>query len=212
VSLPPELPREVRAGLDPAVLAAGPPPLPVLGEPWSIRPLCPDGPDPALVSRWMNEPHVALFWEQAWPAERWAATIAGQQAGDYSRPGLVSYEGGPLAYVEIYRTPRDVVGRRYPAGPYDLGLHLAIGDTAATGRGLGRRMVRAIAEGLGAADPRVRRVLADPDERHLIARRMFQAAGFRLLGVRDLGHKHAALVCYDLPARDGCSADRGGGR
>jgi hypothetical protein len=43
--------------------------------------------------------------------------------------------------------------------------------------------------------------LADPDERHRIARRMFDAAGFESLGVRDLGHKRAALVFYDLSDR-----------
>ena len=190
--------REVTSGLAAAVVAAGPPPAPVLTPPWSARPLSPAGEDPGLVSKWMNEPHVALFWEQAWPPERWAEEIAGQLAGDCSRPYLVSFEDAPLAYVEIYRTPRDVVGLHYRADPYDLGLHLAIGERDRTGRGHGRALVRAIAEGLAVADPRCRRVLADPDERHQVARRTFLSAGYRLLGVRDLGHKHAALHFYDL--------------
>ena len=194
--------REVTAGLAATVLAAGPPPAPVLKPPWSVRLLTPDGDDPELVSRWMNEPHVAEFWEQAWPPERWAAAIAGQLAGDYSRPYLVSRDAEPLAYVEIYRTPRDVVGRHYPADPYDLGLHLAIGEKGRTGRGQGRALVRAIAEGLAVADPRCPKVLADPDERHVIARRTFLSAGYQLLGVRDLGHKHAALHFYDLSPKN----------
>jgi RimJ/RimL family protein N-acetyltransferase len=189
--------REVTAGLDATVVVAGPPPAPVLAPPWTIRPLTPGGGDPELVSRWMNEPHVALFWEQDWPPERWAAALAEQLSGDYSRPFLVSYEGLPLAYVEIYRTPRDVVGRHYPADPFDLGLHLAIGDRERTGQGLGRAMVRAVADGLAVSDPRCRRVLADPDERHVMARKMFLGAGFRFLDVRDLGHKWAALHVYD---------------
>jgi RimJ/RimL family protein N-acetyltransferase len=188
----------VTSGLAATVIAAGPPPAPVLEPPWSARLLTADGDDPELVSRWMNEPHVAEFWEQAWPAERWAAAIAGQLAGDYSRPYLVSLDSEPLAYVEIYRTPRDVVGLHYPADPYDLGLHLAIGDKERTGGGRGRALVRAVAEGLAIADPRCTRVLADPDERHVVARRTFVSAGYRLLGVRDLGHKHAALHFYDL--------------
>jgi RimJ/RimL family protein N-acetyltransferase len=189
--------REVTAGLAAAVVAAGPPPMPVLAPPWSVRVLTVD--DAPLVSRWMNEPHVALFWEQAWPVERWAAAIGEQLAGDCSRPCLISFQNQPLAYVEIYRTPRDVVGLQYDAEPYDLGIHLAIGDLSSTGKGLGRRLVRAVASGLAVADPRVRRVFADPDERHLIARRMFLGAGFRFLGIRDLGHKRAALVFYEIP-------------
>jgi lysine N-acyltransferase len=163
-----------------------------------MRLLSPDGDDPSLVSRWMNEPHVDLFWEQAWTPREWSGAIATQLAGDYSRPFLVSYEGGPFAYVELYRTPRDVVGLHYDADPYDLGIHLAIGDRERTGRGLGRAMVRAIADGVAVADPRCRRVLADPDERHVMARRMFVGAGFRLMGVSDLGHKRAALHVYEL--------------
>jgi RimJ/RimL family protein N-acetyltransferase len=186
--------REVTAGLAAAVVAAGPPPAPVLAAPWSIR----EADDAELVSRWMNEPHVEKFWEQAWPPERWAGVLAEQRKGDYSRPYVVGYEGEPFAYVEIYRTPRDVVGRNYDADPYDLGIHLAIGDRARTGKGLGRAMVRAIADSLSTNDARCRRVLADPDERHVMARRMFVGAGFRLLGVRDLGHKRAALHVYDL--------------
>ncbi|GAA2657905.1 GNAT family N-acetyltransferase [Paractinoplanes durhamensis] len=188
--------REVTEGLAAAVVAAGPPPVPVLEPPWSIRVLSES--DAPLVSRWMNEPHVALFWGQAWPASRWAAEIAAQLAGDFSRPCLVSFGDKPLAYVEIYRTPRDVVGLNYDAEPYDLGIHLAIGELGRTGQGLGRRLVRAVADGLFAADPRVRKILADPDERHLIARRMFQAADFDLLGIRDLGHKRAALHVYEI--------------
>ncbi|MGK5682608.1 GNAT family N-acetyltransferase [Actinoplanes sp. URMC 104] len=189
-------------GLAAAVLAAGPPPAPLLAPPWSIRLLAAAGDDPVLVSRWMNEPHVERFWDQAWPPERWAGTFEDQLAGDWSRPCLVSYEGEPFAYVEIYRTPRDVVGLRYDADPYDLGLHLAIGDRVRTGQGLGRAMVRAVAAGLALVDPRCRRLLADPDERHTVARRMFVAAGFRLMGIRDLGHKRAALHVCELSAHN----------
>lgn len=190
--------REVTAGLSAAVVAAGPPPEPILAAPWSIRLLSAEGEDPELVSRWMNEPHVARFWEQAWPPDRWAATIREQLAGDCTRPFLVSLESRPFAYVEVYRTPRDVVGRQYDADPYDLGIHLAIGELGETGRGLGRAMVRAVALGLRGADPRLRKLFADPDERHVVARRMFDGAGFELLGVRDLGHKRAALMFSDL--------------
>ncbi len=189
-------PREVTTGLAPAVLEAGPPPAPALGPPWAARLLTATGEDPRLVSRWMHEPHVDRFWDQAWPPARWAAALAGQLAGDYTRPYLISHEGAPLAYVEIYRIPRDVVGQHYPADPHDLGIHLAIGALADTGRGLGRRLVRAVAQGLFSADPRCQSVLADPDERHTIARRMFTAAGFAPIGVRDLGHKRAALYRF----------------
>lgn len=185
-------------GLPASVRAAGAPVLPALADPWSCRLLragleTSPSSDAELVSRWMNEPHVDLFWGQAWPAGRWSAAIADQLAGEYSRPLLVSYHTRPFAYVEVYRVSRDVVGRCYPVDPYDLGIHLAIGDVRDTGRGLGRLLVKALADGLFTADPRCRRVFVDPDERHDVACRAFRAAGFDLVGVRDLGHKSAAL-------------------
>ena len=191
--------REVTEGLAESVVAAGAPPVPLLSAPWSLRPAASD-PDVALVSHWMNEPHVELFWEQAWPVARWRAAIDGQLGGDYSRPYVVSHEGGPLAYVEIYRVARDVVGLQYDADAHELGIHLAIGERASTGRGLGRAMVRAVVDGLFTADPCCAVVVADPDERHLMARRMFAGAGFALWGVRDLGHKRAAILHRRRPA------------
>jgi RimJ/RimL family protein N-acetyltransferase len=188
----PESFRELTDDLDPVVVAAGPPPLPRLDGAWRVRVAGAD--DAELVARWMALPHVDLFWEQAWPAERWAAVLRHQLAGACTRPLIAARDGADLAYLEVYRTPRDVVGRHYPAGPYDLGVHLAVGPPHATGRGLGRELMRALAAGLFAADSRCEQVLADPDVRHEKARRMFAAAGFALLAEVDLGHKEAALM------------------
>ncbi|MFY1638104.1 GNAT family N-acetyltransferase [Solwaraspora sp. WMMB335] len=198
--------REVTDGLPASVRAAGAPALPALAAPWSCRLLRPGlagapSSDAELISRWMHESHVDLFWRQAWPPQRWADTIADQLAGEYSRPLLVSLHGRPFAYLEVYRVSRDVVGQCHPTDPYDLGIHLAIGDVRDTGRGLGRTMVGAVADGLFAADPRCRRVFVDPDERHDVACRAFRAAGFRPVGVHDLGHKRAALHVRVAPVR-----------
>ena len=112
----------------------------------------------------------------------------------------MSYEGAPLAYLEIYRTPRDVVGRHYPADPRDLGVHIAIGPRTGVGRGLGRALMRAVAAGLFAADPQCARVVADPDAAHVVARKMFTAAGFTLLHESELGHKRDALLACTRPS------------
>lgn len=191
--------REVTDDLDPRVVAAGPPPLTNLVGPgaygeWRFRLADPGCGDAELVADWMARPHVNLFWEQAWPVERWAAVLRRQLSGECSRPLIASRFQLDLAYLEVYRTPRDVVGRHYPADPFDLGVHLAIGPLEATGRGVGRRLVRALVSALFEADSRCARVVVDPDARHAVARRMFTGAGFRPLAEVDLGHKCAALM------------------
>ena len=191
--------RERVDDLDPVVLAAGPPPIPALDGPWRLRVVDPER-DAGLIAGWMALPHVDLFWEQAWPVERWAAVLRHQLAGACTRPLIAGRDGEDLAYLEVYRIPRDVVGRHYPAEPYDLGVHIAVGPLSATGRGVGRELMRALVTGLFAADPRCSRVVADPDVRHVKARRMFAAAGFEPLAEVDLGHKCAALLSCPRPA------------
>jgi RimJ/RimL family protein N-acetyltransferase len=190
------LPREIHTDV-PAVLAVGPPPRPTLAAPWNLREILPGTTDSALLVKWMTHPHVREFWDQAWPAPRWDQVLSDQRAGDFSRPYLVLRDDRPFAYLEIYRTPRDVVSRCYRAEPHDLGLHLAIGALDDTGRGLGRELLRELAPALLLADPACDRVLAEPDARNLPAQKMFVRAGFRFEAEVDLGHKTAALMVHD---------------
>jgi lysine N-acyltransferase len=171
------------------------PPAPVLPAPWSVRPAGTG--DAALLSCWMNRPHVAAFWRQAWPPQAWAAELDRQRAGDHSAPLLVSSGDAPLAYLEVYRVARDRLAGHYPHHRHDLGVHVAIGEPSRTGRGLGRLLLRAVAEGLLAADPRCPRVVAEPDVRNVASIRAFTAAGFRPAGEITLPDKTAALLVFD---------------
>ena len=192
-----ELSREIRTALPAAVLAAGPPPRPLLPDPWGLRELRPGTADSELLVEWMARPHVREFWQQDWPSERWNRVLQAQLEGDFSRPYLVLRDGRPFAYLEVYRTCRDLVSAVYPAEPHDLGVHFAIGEVADTGCGLGRELLRVLAPALLLADPACRRVLVEPDARNLPARKMFSGAGFQFIGERDLGHKTAALLVHD---------------
>ncbi len=146
------------------------------------------------MQRWMSTPHVAEFWHQAWPLADWSAAVARQLAGEHSRPWLVALDGDPVAYVEVYRPARDVIARQLAVDAHDLGVHIAIGDPDRTGQGLGPRVLRAVVDGLFAADARCTRVLGDPDTAHRVARRAFAAAGFEPLAEVDLPHKRASLM------------------
>lgn len=182
-----------------SVASLGPPPAPVLRHPWSLRPVRPRGDELARVARWMGRPHVADAWGQDWSEAAWAEEVARQVAGDHSRPWTVWLDGEPLAYIEVYRPARDVLARCALIEPHDLGVHLAIGESDRTGRGLGRRLLEAVSDGLFAADPRCARVLGDPDAGHTAARRAFTAAGFALVAEVDLPHKRAALLSRSRP-------------
>jgi len=188
----------------PAVVDVGPPPLPLLQNTWSIRFAWPWGDDLARVHSWMAAPHVAAYWNQAWSVQRWATELAGQLAGECSRPCLVTLDGEPFAYVEIYRAVRDRLAVHYAVRPHDLGVHIAIGNRDRCGRGLGTALLRLVADGLLAVEPACTRVVAEPDETNVAAVDAFSRAGFRACGPARFAHKTATLFVWprtedDLP-------------
>jgi lysine N-acyltransferase len=170
------------------------PPLPVLTDGWHARAVDPDGYDLDLVHRWMQAPHVAAFWHQAWPRARWEEELRGQLAGVRSLPCLVDQGGDPLMYLEVYRAARDVVAQVYAARPHDLGLHVAVGDLGMTDRGLVRSLLPVLTDALFAADPRCTRVLLEPDVRNRRAISSFTAGGFQPVGEVLLPDKVALLM------------------
>ncbi|MGH3950434.1 MAG: GNAT family N-acetyltransferase [Pseudonocardiaceae bacterium] len=173
----------------------GPPPLPTLPQPWSVRIAHGEG-DLALIHRWMSAPHVEEFWYQHWPLERWRAELDAQLAGARSLPCLVAHDDADLAYIEVYRVLRDRLAGHYPHEPHDLGVHIAIGELDRTGRGLGRALLRALALGLLAADSDCDHVVAEPDASNAPSISAFRAAGFIPTSEVSLSDKTATLMIY----------------
>ncbi|MBA8825270.1 RimJ/RimL family protein N-acetyltransferase [Saccharopolyspora lacisalsi] len=175
-------------------------PLPELGEGWSLRPveLTGDdgGPDAALVHEWMNTEHVAVNWNQAWSREEWHTELATQLGGSHSLPCIVSLDGRRIAYVELYRVERDKLAGCYPRHPRDLGVHIAIGDDAVIGRGLGSSLLLAVARGLLEADPECPRVVAEPNVHNAASIAAFAKAGYTREREVGLPTKNSALMVH----------------
>ncbi|MGP4021367.1 GNAT family N-acetyltransferase [Saccharopolyspora sp. 5N708] len=175
-------------------------PIPVLGAGWSVRPVrvagADGGPDVALVHRWMNHEHVAVNWGQAWPLARWRDELAGQLAGRRSVPCIAGFEGRDVGYVELYRVRRDKLAHCYSHHPHDLGVHIAIGELDAIGCGLGSALLHAVAQGLLAADPACRRVVAEPDVHNGASVAAFGKAGFAQVAEVGLPNKNSALMVF----------------
>lgn len=169
------------------------PPVPVLSAPWSVR--IPDGDDDvALIHHWMHQPYVVQFWQQAWPVQRWREEIVNQLTGDHSLPLIVADNGADAAYLEVYRVGRDRLAGYYPHQPHDLGLHIAIGEPARIGKGLGRRLLADLISGLFDADPECVRIVAEPDSSNVASLTAFRAAGFAPSGEITLPDKTALLM------------------
>jgi RimJ/RimL family protein N-acetyltransferase len=191
------------AGIPERAAALVPPPVDFVVETprgaLTVRPVDPVA-DLRLVHRWMNAPHVVEFWQQGWPAGRIAAYLTRQLIGRHSRPCLGLLAGVPVSYWEFYRPVAEPVGTACDATPTDLGVHVLIGDVRRTGHGLGTLLLRAVREGLFAADPLCGRIVAEPDIRNLPSVRAFQRAGFDRRADIALPDKTAALMVASRPA------------
>ncbi|MEU7719640.1 GNAT family N-acetyltransferase [Streptomyces tibetensis] len=158
--------------------------------------------DLALISRWMNDPVAAEFWELAGPQEVTGDHLRAQLAGDgHSVPCIGLLDGTPMSYWEIYRADLDPLARHYPARPHDTGIHLLLGGAADRGRGLGGLLLRAVADLVLAQRPSCARVIAEPDIRNTPSIAAFLTAGFRFSAEVDLTVKRAALMVRDRPLR-----------
>ncbi|MCI2416157.1 acetyltransferase [Saccharopolyspora sp. K220] len=176
-------------------------PIPDLRAGWSLRPVRvaggDGGPDVALVHRWMNNGHVAVHWEQAWSVARWRDELAGQLTGRHSLPCIVGFEGRDVGYVELYRVQRDKLAHCYAHHPHDLGVHVAIGEPDAVGCGVGSALLRAVAQGLLAADSDCQRVVAEPDVHNGASIGAFGKAGFAQVAEVGLPNKNSALMVFE---------------
>ncbi|MFF5425520.1 MULTISPECIES: GNAT family N-acetyltransferase [unclassified Streptomyces] len=158
--------------------------------------------DLPLLTRWMNDPVVAAFWELAGPVTVTAGHLRTQLEGDgRSVPCLGLLDATPMSYFEIYRADLDPLARFYPARPHDTGVHLLLGDAADRGRGLGSALLRAVADLILDHRPACTRVVAEPDVRNTPSVAAFRNAGFRHAADADLPDKRAALMIRDRALR-----------
>jgi RimJ/RimL family protein N-acetyltransferase len=159
--------------------------------------------DLALISRWMNDPAVAAFWELAGPDSVTATHLRAQLDGDgRSIPCLGVLDDKPMSYFEIYRADLDPLARHYPARPHDTGIHLLIGGVVDRGRGIGSVLLRAVSDLVLDNRPRCTRVLAEPDMRNTPSVSAFLTSGFRYSAELDLPDKRAALMVRDRALRN----------
>ncbi|MFF3560410.1 GNAT family N-acetyltransferase [Streptomyces sp. NPDC002574] len=158
--------------------------------------------DLPVVSRWMNDPAVAAFWQLAGAPAVAERHLRAQLDGDgRSVPCIGVLDGVPMSYWEIYRADLDPLARYYPARPHDTGLHLLIGRVSDRARGLGGILLRAVADHVLEHRPSCARVVAEPDLRNTPSVSAFLAAGFRFSAEVQMPGKRAALLIRERALR-----------
>ena len=143
-----------------------------------------------LVHGWMNQPHVAEWWDLARPREDVSAYL---DALGHVTPWIAYWEGVPFAYVETYPAAEDALAGYYDARPDDQGWHLLVGDPAFLGTGVPRALGRLVVGRLREAG----RVVCEPDIRNARMLAFCRRIGGRQIATLELPGKRAALIAWE---------------
>lgn len=177
---------------------------------FELRPLRPHE-DAPLLHDWVIRDY-ARFWGMAQASvvqveafyQRLQATVG-------SGAWLGLREGEPAFLLECYDPASDEVGRHYPVQPGDRGLHLLLAPCQRPVAGFSLAAMRA-ALAFVFDDPRVRRVVVEPDLRNAAIHRLNRRAGFRCVRQLQLREKQALLsFCTRQDYRDAIDRAAGDG-
>lgn len=145
---------------------------------FSVRPMTPgDFPD---VSRWVNEPHVARWWDEhrtpAQVAARYGPALRGE---DPTRLWVWEVNGRSVGFAQDYRISDHPGYALLSARPDAVGVDYALGEPAFVGRGLGTSLLWTFLRDIvWPAYPGVREFFAAPDHRNASSLRLLAKLGF----------------------------------
>lgn len=166
---------------------------PHLGRTFSLRLINPER-DLERFVRWMHQPRVAEFWEQAWPEADLADFIAERLADPHTLPLIGEFDGRPFGYFETYWAAEDRLAPHYPWAPFDRGLHLLVGEEDVRGPAFVNAWLGGLSHYAYLAEPRTRRLVLEPRHDNQRLFRHLERLGLSRLRDFDFPHKRSSLV------------------
>ena len=96
--------------------------------------------DAECISGWMQSELLYTF-RQPWSVERWEEELDLLNSQPFTQPYILSAEGAPIGYIEVYRPAHMSIGASRPTDPRTVGIHIGVADTSRVGKGMGRDLV-----------------------------------------------------------------------
>lgn len=145
---------------------------------FSVRPMTRG--DFGDLTRWVNEPHVATWWDQNRSPEQVAAYYGKALAGeDPTRMWVWEVNGRSIGFSQDYRISDHPDYALLCSRPDAIGFDYAIGEPAFAGRGLGTSLLWVFLRDLvWPAYPGAREFFAAPDHRNEASLRVLDKLGF----------------------------------
>jgi RimJ/RimL family protein N-acetyltransferase len=133
--------------------------------------------DISVLMSWLNEPHVAEFWQESQDIEVFREKFLFGLSGRGVAAYIVELEGRAIGFIQSYEAAL-VGGGWWPGFSRGIfGIDQFIGEKDLIGRGIGTELIKAFVETLF-DDPTVSEVIADPDPNNGRAIRAYEKAGF----------------------------------
>ena len=167
--------------------------IPWLGRTLSFRTVEVDR-DLPLVHRWMNDPDVNHFWQEAGDEARHRAYLAGVAGDPHTLALIGSFDHEPFGYFEVYWAKENRIAPFYDADDFDRGWHVLIGEPSFRGKDFATAWLTSISHYLFLSDPRTRRVVGEPRADHAQQLRNLDKSGYAKVKEFDFPHKRAMLV------------------
>lgn len=154
----------------------------------SLRPLRRE--DFSLIVGWINQPHVARWWDGPATIESIAEKFEPRlQEDSPTRVFVIEVEERPVGFIQLYRH------RDYPEWDRDVGVKAAagidylIGEPDATKKGIGTQAICAVTEAAFETFPDIEIVIAVPQKENLHSWHALENAGYQRLDERKLASR-----------------------
>lgn len=144
--------------------------------------------------RWMNDPRVAVIWEEDGDLDKHRAFIEERLADPHVVPLIGCFDGQPFAYFEVYWARENRIGPYYDCQDFDRGWHVLVGEDAFRGKARVSAWLPSLMHYIFLDDPRTQRIVGEPAASHHQQLKNLQRSGFAMVKPFNFPHKRSMLV------------------
>lgn len=167
--------------------------IPWLGQTFSYRALDIEADLPRF-NRWMNDPDVAVIWEEQGDVDKHRAYLTAIDRDPHMYSMMACLDGEPFAYFEVYWARESRIAPFYDVDDHDRGWHVLVGEPAYRGKAYATTWLTSISHYIFLCDPRTRNAVGEPRIDHVQQIRNLDKSGYAKVKEFDLPHKRALLV------------------
>jgi RimJ/RimL family protein N-acetyltransferase len=150
--------------------------------------------DLPLVHRWLNDPRVDVFWNEAGDLDRHRQYLSRILSDPHMLPLIGCFGEQPFGYFELYWAKENRIAPFYDAADYDRGWHVIVGEDAYRGRRFITAWLPSLMHYMFLDDCRTERIVGEPAAAHSQQLRNLELSGFSRIKNFDFPHKRATLV------------------